>query len=478
MYSKKSKYSEYAKYQKYKSKYLELQKSISQFGGGILFRIKIDQNIKNFIYDRQDLQILKNMFIKPNTLYDIESDNAVAIKLLELCKENPSWEIKEGAKRIPNDKLVWQPATYTLSSPGQVLVPVPIPEQLIRDLPDGFGFVEKFRLKALADTKVSNEHYLDLRLDLRTMPLQPTADKFIIDSHYTLTTCMGKQINTVFDTGNSADTACSLKKVRELGLKIMHKIVSKNSIIMYNLLVDAYGRGHLVKIRELTPPQALQPRVQREQGIQGLREVANRFLEDQDAIEYQETNLEEFIKLLDRLLPYYIDRILGGANMNENEKRVYLYETCGVSVATGVVPGAYDIYLYETYLPIEASVVNANGIPQPNFKFLVKADVGEPSVDLLISDEDIRKLSLNGATIGSVQKSHQKRDRLKELRKKLKSIRLLINIKTRILHEDRGFGVAYDLAADALITLRRQEHEAIQELERLLKNDIPITQLN
>ena len=366
-----------------------------------------------------------------------------------------------------------------LKNPVPVQVPIPeqdqrpaLLEQLIRDLPD--GFVEKFRLEAFADTKVSYEHYLDLR----TMPLQPTAHKFIIDSHYTLTTCMGKQINTVFDTGNSAETACSLKKVRELGLRIMHKIVSKNSIIMYNLLVDAYGRGHLEKIRESPPPQALQPRVQREQGIQGLREVANRFIEDQDAIEYQETNLEEFIKLLDRLLPYYIDRIPGGANMNENKKRVYLYENCGVSVASGVVPGDYDIFLYETYLPIEASVVNANGIPQPNFKFLVKADVGEPSVDLLISDEDIRKLLLNGATIGSVQKSHQKRDRLKELRRELKSIRLTINIKTRILHENRGFGFAYELAEDDLITSRRQEHVAIQELERLLKNDIPITQLN
>ena len=127
MYSKKSKYSEYAKYQKYKSKYLELQKRINQFnqfgqfGRGIPFSIKIDQNIKNFIDSREDLQILQKVFTRSDIPYDIDTDNEVAIKLLELCKENPSWDIREGTRRILNneiDKLAWQQATYALSLPN------------------------------------------------------------------------------------------------------------------------------------------------------------------------------------------------------------------------------------------------------------------------------------------------------------------------------------------------------------------------
>ena len=124
MYSKKSKYSEYAKYQKYKSKYLELQKRISQsgqFGRGIPFSIKIDQNIKNFIDSREDLQILQKVFTRSDIPYDIDTDNEVAIKLLELCKENPSWDIREGTRRILNNeihKLTWQQATYALSLPN------------------------------------------------------------------------------------------------------------------------------------------------------------------------------------------------------------------------------------------------------------------------------------------------------------------------------------------------------------------------
>jgi len=496
MYSKKSKYLEYAKYQKYKSKYLELQKSISQFnqfgqfGGGIQFRIRIDQNIKNFIDSRTDLKILQDVFTEKDKSYDIDTDKdkEVAIKLLDLCKENPSWNIREGNERISKDdihKLAWKKALYILSSDKQVLAPGPGPEpildqyqhpalleQLIKDLPA--GFVKRFRLEAFAETKVKDESYLDLR----TKPNSETAHKFVIESHYTPTICNGHPIKTVFDKGNSNVTLCSLNKVKDLKLDMTHKMASKNSILMYNILVETCGRGQLNKINKQAPQAPQAPRVQSERKIHTLQVVADSFIEDESSVNYQETTLEEFIKLLDLLLPNYINEIPNGHNMTKTEQTDYLYRHCGLKPVSGVNPGASDLYLYETYLPIESAVVDENGMFQPKFKFLVKADVGNPGVDLLISDEDIRKLSLYGAKVEYVKKSHQKRDEIIELKRELEEIELDINIQITILNNADAFGRVDDIVYRKLRRLRKLQHEKLVRLKDLYKCDIPIRKLN
>jgi hypothetical protein len=212
---KKSKYSEYAKYQKYKSKYLELQKSISQFGGGFKFEIKIDQNIKNFIDARQDLRILKDTFIKPNISYEIESDNEVANILLELCKANPLWDIKVGTRRIAKTELntlVWESSRYVLSSPNPGPGPVQLPQ------------LEAFTLDDFATQKIGLGY-----LDLSKMPRADTGInyKYKIDSEYTPTTCVGHPISTNFDTGNGATTLFNINKARQIGLPLIPKMTSK-----------------------------------------------------------------------------------------------------------------------------------------------------------------------------------------------------------------------------------------------------------
>ena len=486
MYSKKSKYSEYAKYQKYKSKYLELQKSISQFGGGVKFRIKIHHNIKKIIDDRPDLQILKDVFIKPDTFYDIYSDTIVAIKLLELCKENPSWDIREGNKRILKDeidKLAWKEASYILS-PNQVLDPVlvPVPRPVPQLDPD-ILHLEPYRLDDFATQKIGLGY-----LDLRKMPRVATGInyKYKIDSEYTPTTCMGHTISTNFDTGNGAMTLFNIDKARQIGLPLIPKMTSKDSILMYNSLVDLYRmdpQTHKIRVvpvaRAPTPAaRALLAPAQRER-YQDLHGLAIRNVADQRALEYEQITLENYVRKLDILFPRHMEGLDEEVRRRKpiSEIKEEFYVRCGIKMITGI-GGTSGIYFHKTLVPIEVPVLAEDGRVLENFKFFVKADVGNLLTnDLLLSNEDIRKLSLHGAKLDFVDRSHLKRNRLLDLRKEYDRLRLEYNINETIRQANLGdredvvvIGELHRLDQELLTNLRNTRLEE--------QHDIPITKFD
>lgn len=491
MYSKKSKYSEYAKYQKYKSKYLELQKSISQFGGGVKLRIKIHHNIKKIIDDRPDLQILKDVFIKPDTLYEIISDNEVAIKLLELCKENPSWDIREGNKRIPKDeidKLAWQSATYSLS-PKQVLDPVldpvlvPVPRP-VPQLDQDIVHLQPYRLDDFATQQIGLGY-----LDLRKMPRVATGInyKYKIDSEYTPTTCMGHTISTNFDTGNGAMTLFNIDKARQIGLPLIPKMTSKDSILMYNSLVDLYRMAPQThKIRVVPAARAPAPAArapgpapaQRER-YQDLHGLAIRNVADQRALEYEQITLQDFVKKLDILLPMHMEGLDEEVRYRKpiSEIKKEFYVMCGIQMMTGI-GGTSDIYFHKTLVPIEVPVLAEDGRVLENFKFFVKADVGNLLTNnLLLSNEDIRKLSLYGAKLDFVDRSHLKRNRLLDLKKQFNRLKLEYDINVTIRQANLGdredvvvIGELHRLDQELLTNLRNTRLEE--------QHDIPITKFD
>ncbi len=144
----------------------------------------------------------------------------------------------------------------------------------------------------------------------------------------------------------------------------------------------------------------------------------------------------------------------------------------------GGIGGTSDIYFHKTLVPIEVPVVAEDGRVLENFKFFVKADVGNLSTnDLLLSNEDIRKLSLHGAKLDFVDRSHQKRNRLLDLKKQFNRLRLEYNINETIMQANPGdregvvvIGALVGLNQEILINI---ENRRLEELP-----DIPITKFD
>jgi hypothetical protein len=225
-------------------------------------------------------------------------------------------------------------------------------------------------------------------------------------------------MHTIFDTGNASHTICARRKVVALQLMVKPKMASKSSILSYNELAHFTG---LPKVDPL--PTAAAPR---QTGVATFKSSAAATLQAAEAVEFAPRTLREFTGLLDAALPRLMVHPIGpillgvaagaGAGAAGAGSASNLYKMCGIRGVSGIGGGS-TVCFEETYVPVEVPVVAAGGAPRPPLKLLVKADVSDlpGALDLLVSLEDIRKLSLHGAKLDFSEESHKKRDELLKL---------------------------------------------------------------
>jgi len=479
-----------SKYLKYKSKYLALKKQLKQLGG-TGFRITIDATVKEEVVKDPELATLFGTLLTSA----LDSESSSAAKLLELYRANPTWLMIGARKPIPREGFMWEGISYTLTVPTVPAVPsvpgVASPDAASRAgllsaaapragllsaaaapaIRFGLHLVTLPEFEAFASSTLA-QGYLDLRVMPAATPAAILSRRYRIDSEYTPTTCAGSVIQTNFDTGNASHTICARRKVVELRLMVKPKMTLKSSILSYNEL------AHLVGLRGIEPlVTSAAPKLT---GVATFKTAASAALEAAEAIEYVPKTLREFTDLLDAALPRLMAHPIGGMLRDvagEQASKTKLYRLCGISGVHGIGGGS-AVCFEETYVPVEIPVVTAEGIPRPSLKLLVKADVGDlpGSLDLLVSNEDIRKLSLHGAKLDFGVESHSKRDELIRLRSEADELEPRLQIY-RLAYSNASSSEEERQALQKVQEIDDRLRSVIARIRVLLEHNIPATEL-
>jgi hypothetical protein len=475
------------KYLKYKSKYLALKKKFGQFGGAG-FRITIDATVKLEIVKDAELSALFGTGLKTA----IPLDSPASAKLLALYKSNPTWTMRSVGKPIPREGLVWEDQTsYTLEVPKAAAAAepaaAPTPAALIPGaaarLPPGTGLrlVTPPEFEAFATATLATG-YLDLRPMPAATPAAILTRRYQLDSEYTPTTCAGQAMHTIFDTGNASHTICARRKVVALQLMVKPKMASKSSILSYNELAHITG---LPKVAAL--PTAAAPR---QTGVATFASSAAATLQAAEAVEFAPKTLREFTSLLDaglpRLMAHPIGPMLLGIHKAASagsvagsaaESAAALYSMCGIHGVSGFGGGS-AVCFEETYVPVEAPVVAAGGASRPPLKLLFKADVGDlpGSVDLLVSLEDIRKLSLHGTKLDFSEESHRKRDELLKLKEEVAELEPRLQIYI-FANSTASSSEESRQSAEKIREIDARLRVVYTRIRALIEHNIPVTEL-
>ena len=484
------------KYLKYKSKYLALKKKFRQFGGAG-FRITVDATVKLEIVKDAELNALFGTGLKTA----IPLDSSASAKLLALYMSNPTWTMRSVGRPVSREGFVWEDQTnYTLEAPRAAAAAEPtsaasaaaasaasasaalIPGAAAR-LPPGTGLrlVTPPEFEAFA-TATLTDGYLDLRPMPAATPAAILARRYQLDSEYTPTTCAGQAMHTIFDTGNASHTICARRKVIALQLMVKPKMASKSSILSYNELAHFTG---LPKVDPL--PTAAAPR---QTGVATFKSSAAATLQAAEAVEFAPRTLREFTGLLDAALPRLMAHPIGpillgaagaegaaGAGSAGAGSASNLYKMCGIRGVSGIGGGS-TVCFEETYVPVEVPVVAAGGAPRPPLKLLVKADVSDlpGALDLLVSLEDIRKLSLHGAKLDFSEESHRKRDELLKLEEEVAELEPRLQIY-RFANMNAGSSEEQRQSAEKIREIDARLRVVYARIRVLREHNIPVTEL-
>lgn len=470
------------KYLKYKSKYLALKKKFRQFGGAG-FRITVDATVKLEIVKDAELSALFGTGLKTA----IPLDSSASAKLLALYMSNPTWTMRSVGRPVSREGFVWEDQTnYTLEAPRAAAASAPTPAGAAAPalipgaaarLPPGTGLrlvtppeFEAFATATLADG------YLDLRPMPAATPAAILARRYQLDSEYTPTTCAGQPMHTIFDTGNASHTICARRKVIALQLMVKPKMASKSSILSYNELAHFTG---LPKVDPL--PTAAAPR---QTGVATFKSSAAATLQAAEAVEFAPRTLREFTGLLDAALPRLMAHPIGpillgaaGAGAAGAGAASNLYKMCGIRGVSGIGGGS-TVCFEETYVPVEVPVIAAGGAPRPPLKLLFKADVSDlpGALDLLVSLEDIRKLSLHGAKLDFSEESHRKRDELLRLEEEVAELEPRLQIY-RFAHANAGSSEEHRQSAEKIREIDARLRVVDARIRALREHNIPVTEL-
>jgi hypothetical protein len=232
-------------------------------------------------------------------------------------------------------------------------------------------------------------------------------------------------------------------------------MASKQSILSFNDLARIVGLPKIPKLHSQAPPKT---------GIATLRSSAADKLQADEAVEYRPVTIRELTQLLNEV----VDRVAAGAAHGAGglPPKVELYRMCGINVVGGVGGGS-AVCFDETYIPVEIEVESAIGALRPPLKFLIRADVASlpGALDLLVSLEDIRKLSLHGIKLDFMQKSHQKRDQLLSLREEKKQLVPKLQINEYKL---RNYLTETPEEEAQTVTKVRELIDRIEQIDRLI----------
>jgi hypothetical protein len=471
------------KYLKYKSKYLALKKKFRQLGGAG-FRITVDATVKLEIVKDAELSALFGTGLKTA----IPLDSPASAKLLGLYMSNPTWTMRSVGRPVSREGFVWEDQTnYTLEAPraaaaaepaptpagaAAAAAPALIPGAAAR-LPPGteLRLVTPPEFEAFATATLA-DGYLDLRPMPAATPAAILARRYQLDSEYTPTTCAGQAMHTIFDTGNASHTICARRKVIALQLMVKPKMASKSSILSYNELAHFTG---LPKVAPLPTATA-----SRQTGVATFKSSAAATLQAAEAVEFAPRTLREFTGLLDAALPrlmvHPIGPILLGA-AGAALPAANLYKMCGIRGVSGIGGGS-TVCFEETYVPVEVPVVAAGGAPRPPLKLLFKADVSDlpGALDLLVSLEDIRKLSLHGAKLDFSEESHRKRDELLKLEEEVAELEPRLQIY-RFANINAGSSEEQRQSAEKIREIDARLRVVDARIRVLREHNIPVTEL-
>jgi hypothetical protein len=453
------------KYLKYKNKYLELKKKQNYFGGAkILFLIAegIDKSLFNL-----NPKIKDSFSDEDKIIFDFSKDSPIFKEILKIIKEN-NFFIKNNRQYIQNvDEISDGRYTITNISPA---LPPPVP-------PAGSGSNASAAASSAtspagsgsnasaAASSVSDPSYIDI-----LVPHEPIRPIYICDSHYTRVTSNSIPINAVFDTGNSARTLVSEECVRRHNLIRKPIKATTVNINSFNLLMKSVNlEANAIKpITKTTPKKT---------GVATFASAAEDSVSDAENYEYPVTLLGSLVHIcmqnIDKLITFAacLDAEAGDSSCDKNEKINFILSMIGVPIVKGV-GGATIIILEEVQVPIEINIFGYDGPEDTILKFLLTGHIAG-TTELLICNDDIRKLSNLGLIIGYNRIINEKRDALekkqKERNEKIGKFKLFLNLmKKQGITTKEG-----ELYVNQIMKLEQELHSIGSEIQILSQLDLP-----
>ena len=434
------------KYLKYKNKYLALRKQFKQIGGNFRIGIKITDNAR--IRFGEALTEI----IGASNDFQIMSDEPVAQKLLEFCKNNDV-TIQEIRKSPIADKsnFTWASARYTIDSTPVASASVQAPSAMMQ--PSAAASVVASSVAAASAAAASAAPVIDLKSELDEREHR-ALEVFRCDAELALVTSNGIPIETVFDTGNAASTQIGRSIIEDLRSKgypidIIPIEASTSNILSFNSIIDSIpGANEKLKIEPIVQ------RVERHRGLANLAIINKRECERALEMKYEHTTL---VTLHQRLHSLGIDK----------EKLEMSIDMIGFPQAVGL-GGAKTLQLHQAEVPFELHTQEGNMI-----HFIVKAIVVDNLDLLLLSHDDILKMTIrSGIIVNFTDAGLASKIRMINLKKDLtrldQEIRLLLK-----LTESRNNDNAYEQ-----MECKMAEYKAkVDTLQQLKKRKFKLEQI-
>jgi hypothetical protein len=501
------------KYLKYKNKYLELK---NQYGGAnksSIIKVEITRPIYDILISENE--IFTRLFGPTKLSINISIDSGEASLLLNLCKQNPSWNILDASSRpvtkLDINTLVWKAGTkYIIDNVTQlqeasaeismVELASALPPLVFRRPVN--NIISDSELVSLTRQRLGEYRPPDFDCIDITKPYNQdlTRTEICIDSEYTPVFILGNDnqelpIHTIFDTGNASKTLLSKSFALAHGLPIVKKIATKESILSYNYLTRVLRRPELA----ISP---LHSDDKKRTGMHSMTNINEEVVAERlDAEQFPETPLEDFMNNIQRLVPYLSDIIYhqikksfknsassakdatdiaggGGGVIDEgpvssNDKYNLLCKYCSIVYSQGV-GGSRVISLEKTHLFIKINT-KSNNRPSSPLVIVLRADVTDFD-GLLVCNEDIRKLDALNIKLGYLPESNTKRELIKKTTKDLETIQVKMTQYNFVINIDHTIvEVTEKYLKSEIIKLEKEGIILGHRLNELKKHNIVAT---
>ena len=456
------------KYLKYKNKYLALKKQSRQLGGGFRIGIKITDNAR--IRFGEALTEI----IGTSKEFQIQSDDPVAEKLLEFCKNNDV-TIRINHIVVNKDNFSWKAERYTIdyiTPPSSSAAAAAAPSSAAAASSSAAAasssatfstpFVRSvMKQPVAASSSAAAAGAIDLIRDLNEREAR-VLEVYKCDAEVANVTSNGIPIHTIFDTGNASTTLIPrsiIESLRARGhiIDIIPDAATTNNILGFNSVIDTFSSfNKRLKIKPLM--QDIQPMAAvSRMGIGALAFLDAAACERAQAMQYEPTTLVQLhdklhsLDLKEDILPMCID-IIG------------FPRTLGFGAGDVVT-----LQLYHAFVPFELQTPEGEMIP-----FIVKASVVDHSNQLLLSHDDILKMTIrSGILVNFTDAGLSSKIKITNIRKDINRLRSEIKILTDLLKSSPN----NQHARQQYNCKRSEQQDKNDQLIQLMKNKLPLQRI-
>ena len=476
------------KYLKYKNKYLALKKQSRQLGGGFRIGIKITDNAR--IRFGEALTEI----IGTSKEFQIQSDDPVAEKLLEFCKNNDV-TIRINHIVVNKDNFSWKAERYTIdyiTPPSSSAAPssaaaapssaAAAPSSAAAASSSAAVAPSSAAAASSSAAAASSSATFSTPFVRSVMKKQPVAaaagaidlirdlnerearvlEVYRCDAELANVTSNGRPIHTIFDTGNASTTQIPrsiIESLRARGhiIDIIPDAATTNNILGFNSVIDTFSPFN--KRRKIKPlAQHIQPMAAvSRMGIGALAFLDAAACERAQAVQYEPTTLVQLhdilhsLDLKEDILPMCID-IIG------------FPRTLGFGAGEVVT-----LQLYHAFVPFELKTPEGELI-----SFIVKASVVEHSDQLLLSHDDILKMTIrSGILVNFTDAGLSSKIKITNIRKDMNKLRSEIKILTNLLKSSRN-----NQHAQQQYNCKRSElQDKNEQLIQLMENKLPLQRI-